>query len=293
MLFLSTYSVSLVNLSFPNVSQRLLLLAFSLVVLGNSLLWREIALQANGHLVVHFFDVGQGDATLLITPSGKQILIDGGPNMEVLERLGSFMPFFDRTIDMLVLTHPDTDHLTALPNIVQRYNIGAVLLAGTDKHTARYTELLEYIEQKQLPVVWAETSKKFIFSDGVSIEMLWPDINNVSEIKDANDASIVLRVQYNGASILCTGDIEEWAEKEILASGRSIQADVLKVPHHGSRTSSSTGFLLAVAPKLAIISAGADNRFGHPHPEVVQRYEKLDISVRNTALEGTISLEFE
>lgn len=263
-----------------------------ILVIANLLTWRELSLLGNSTLQVHFLDVDQGDATLIVTPSGKQVLIDGGPNLKVLEHLGEYMPFFDRTIELLVLTHPDADHITALPDVLRRYSVAAFLLAGTEKYTARYQDVLHEIETQNIPVIWADPSKHVEFDDGVLLEIVWPDVHQIALIENANDASITFRLRYLDHTILLPGDIEVFGEAEILASGRDIAADVLKMPHHGSRTSSSTGFLLAVNPKLAIASAGRNNRFGHPHADVLDRYEKLNISVRKTAEEGTISLEF-
>ena len=264
-----------------------------MVLILNILIWHEVLLLPDGKLHVHFLDVGQGDATLIVTPNGKQIVIDGGPNVRALEHLGTYMPFFDRTIENLVLTHPDADHLTALPDILERYTVASITLAGTEKHTARYQSVLHQIETKNIPIVWSNPNLRITSTDGVALEMIWPDAQSSVGIKNANDASVTLMLHYGDVRILFPGDIEEWAEKEILASGKNIAADILKVPHHGSRTSSSTGFLLAVQPTTAIVSAGADNRFGHPHPDVVQRYESMGIPIRNTAVEGTISLEIE
>lgn len=272
---------------------KLWCLAICVLLVANFLAWRELHLMGDDTLHVHFLDVDQGDATLLITPSGKQVLIDGGPNLETLEHLGTYMPFFDRTIEVLVLTHPDTDHLTALPDVLRRYTVASIVLAGTEKSTAKYLDLLHEVETQHIPVIWSNPLNDIVFDDGVTLEMIWPDANEVTQIEDANDASVTLRVVYEDYRILLPGDIETLAEQKILESGRDVSADILKMPHHGSRTSSSTGFLLAVHPSLAIASTGQNNQFGHPHPEIVDRYEKLNISVRNTAEEGTISLEFK
>lgn len=280
------------NLTYFQLNRRLLIIIAAILILINLLAWRELSLMADGRLHVHFLDVGQGDAVLVVTPSGKQVLIDGGPDLKVLEHLGKYMPFFDRRIELMVLTHPDADHLTALPNVLRRYEVETVLLAGTDKNTARYRWLLHELEERGTTVLLSRPDRRIEVSDGVTLEMLWPDLASGITIKDANDASVTLRLHYNGTRILLPGDIETWAEQQILAAGTDVSADVMKVPHHGSRTSSSTGWLLAVKPKLAVLSAGRDNRFGHPHAEVTARYESLAIPMRSTALEGTISLKF-
>ena len=253
----------------------------------------ELHMQPDGKLHVHFFDVGQGDATLLVSPSGKQVLIDGGPDTSTLEHLGKTMPFFDRTLEYVVLTHPDTDHLVSLPEVLHRYAVENVLLSGTEKSLGRYQAMLDTIRDSGISVLFSTPETVIDFGDGLTMALLWPDSANIREIDDVNDHSVVFMAKFKNHRILLPGDIAIDAEMEILASGKDIQANLLKIPHHGSRTSSSTGFLLAVDPEVAIASSGKDNPFGHPHTDVLHRYENLGIRVRNTATEGTISFEFE
>ena len=252
---------------------------------------KEFLLQPDGDLHIHFLDVDQGDAALLISPSGKQIVIDGGPNLALLEHLGKHMPFFDRTIDLVILTHPDSDHLTALPQLLERYHVGAITMAGVQHGSGRYDALLHHIKEYNIPVVLSDPTRDIDVGDGLVLDIVWPlpDVFGTHP-KNANDPSFVIRALYGAESILLTGDIELEAEKEILVSGADISSRVIKVAHHGSRTSSFTGFLLAVNPELGIISSGKDNSFGHPHPEIVERYEQMGIRLRNTVDEGTISL---
>jgi competence protein ComEC len=252
---------------------------------------RELLLLPDGKLYVHFLDVGQGDATLVVTPSGKQILIDGGPDTGTLEHLGRYMPFFDRTIDLLVLTHPNADHLTALPEILRRYSVASVLLSGSDYGLGRYEAVIDEILSQKISVVLADPMQQIDMGDGVLLDVLWPSKETLAEL-DVNNASVVLRVLYKEESILLPGDIEFMAEQAILQSGISLRSTVLKAAHHGSKTSSSTGFLLATNPELVIVSAGEENRFGHPNTEVVHRLENMGIPLRSTAKEGTISLTF-
>ncbi|KKW39787.1 hypothetical protein A2454_02030 [Candidatus Peribacteria bacterium RIFOXYC2_FULL_55_14] len=252
---------------------------------------REYHLQPDGQLHVHFLDVQQGDAVLLITPSGKQILIDGGPNMETLEYLGRFLPFFDRQIELLVLTHPHEDHLTALPEVLRRYQIAQVLLSGSDAPSGRYAAMLHELSARKIPVILAGPQKSIVMEDGVSLDCIWPRAEELHQL-DPNNASVVVRVLFGKTAILLPGDIEQEAERAILLSGKNVRATVLKVPHHGSSSSSSTGFLLAVRPELGIVSAGPENRFSFPHSAIVERYEKMGIPLRTTAKEGTISLTF-
>jgi competence protein ComEC len=261
------------------------------------LLIREIALLPDGRLHLYILDVGQGDATLLVTPSGKQILIDGGPDLSALTQLDGLFPFFDRTIELLVITHPDADHITALPEVLSRYTVEKILMTGASHSSGAYDALRSIIQQQSIPVMFPHPSADIVMGDGVVLDVIWPHIaetsrRDVSSLS-SNNQSIVLRALYNDHSMLLTGDIERKAEKLILASGADIRSDVLRVPHHGSRTSSSTGFLLAVNPEIGLISAGRDNRFGHPHKEVTDRYKRLAIDIIATSKQGTVSLVFD
>ena len=252
---------------------------------------REVLLLPDGKLHLYFLDIGQGDATFIVTPSGKQILVDGGPDMSTLEHLGIYMPFFDRSIDLVVLTHPNADHMTALPEVLRRYHVSSVLLSGSDYNLGRYSAMIEQILLQKISVVLADPATDIDMEDGVVLDILWPQSDTVSDF-DVNNASVALRLLYKDNSVLLPGDIEALAENIILQSGVPLRSTVLKAAHHGSKSSSSTGFLLAAEPELVIVSAGRDNRFGHPHAGVLDRLENMSIPLRSTAKEGTISLTF-
>jgi competence protein ComEC len=242
---------------------------------------------------MYTLDVGQGDALLLVTPGGAQIVIDGGPNLDLLSHLGTHLPFFDRTIELVVLSHPDADHVTALPEVLRRYRVNAVLMSGAVQRSGRYEALLALLASHAVPILPADPAQDIVFDDGTVLDVVWPPTDVFGREQDEpNDASVVFRVLARDTRILLTGDIGKDAEQGILASGADVEADILKVPHHGSRTSSSTGFLLAVAPKLAVLSAGRNNTFGHPHADVMDRYKQLGIPIRNTQHERTIPLEW-
>lgn len=237
-----------------------------LLFLISALLVREILLLPDGKLHLYVFDVGQGDSIFLVTPSGKQILVDGGPDLSTLRYLGKYMSLFDRSIDIVVMTHGDLDHRAALPSVLERYDVDMFLTSKT-----------------------ADPNIDIVMGDGVVLDIVW---GNVS-MNDRNNESVVFRVLYNNHSILLTGDIEAKAEAAILATGADVRADVLKVAHHGSKTSTSTGFLLAAGPQEALISAGRDNRFSHPHLEILDRLHHFDIPKETTAEAGVISRIFD
>ncbi len=245
----------------------------------------------DGRLHIYFMDVGQGDSALIVTPSGKQIIIDGGPDNSTLTQWSKYMPFFDRSIDMLVLSHPQLDHIFAFPDILRRYRVGRILITGVQYKLPRYDEFLRLVNEQRIPVWIADPRKDIDLGDGIVLDIIWPPPTLFGkEMKDVNSASIILRVLSRSGSVLFTGDAEETGERAALASGADVSATVLKAGHHGSKTSSGTGFLLAVHPSLAAISAGKKNPFGHPHKVILDRLRALGIPVRVTAREGTIEV---
>lgn len=264
---------------------------FLCVACAAVLLVRDSERMADGTLRAHFLDVGQGDATLLLSPSGKQILIDGGPDHSALEGIGRHMSFFDRTIDLLVLTHPDLDHIGALSEVLKRYRVGGVLMSGIQTDKLQYRKFLTLLSAQGIPVILADPQKDLAFSDGLILDVVWPprDVHG-SQTPDTNNTSVVLRALFHSGAILLTGDIEELSERAILRLGADVRSSVLKTAHHGSKTSTSTGFLLAAEPSIAVISVGGGNRFGHPHRSVLDRLSAHGIAILRTDQEGEISL---
>ncbi|MFH1866507.1 MAG: ComEC/Rec2 family competence protein [Patescibacteria group bacterium] len=242
-----------------------------------------------GNLEVYFFDVGQGDAILIKTPSGGTVLIDGGPDRKILRHLGSALPFSKRTIDLMILSHPHADHVTGLVGVLERYKIRQVMATRVLHTTQEYLEWLRQITEQKIPWQTAVAGQTITFPKGVKLEVLWPQ-NNVEDIKvhDLNTSSIAVRLVFGETAALFTGDITVENESEILASGLPVSAQLLKVPHQGSNTSSSSDFIQSVAPSWAIISVGKNNRFGHPYGEIIARYESMDVKVLRTDQQGTI-----
>jgi competence protein ComEC len=255
---------------------------------------REFSLLPDGKLHVHFLDVGQGDSIFLVSPSGSQILIDGGPDLSTLEHLGKFMSFFDRNIDLLVLTHPNADHLTALPAVLKRYQVKQMLLSGVQYSLPRYEEILNLLKNQNITLLLPDNTKDISFGDGLVLDIVWPPAGNLgASTKNINDSSIVIRALFDEHRVLLTGDIERGTESLILAAGLDLSATIMQAPHHGSKTSSSTGFILAADPEEVIISVSSHNSYGHPHKLILDRYQNLGVPVRSTANEGTISFALE
>lgn len=266
----------------------------SVLTLGIFLASHELRRLPDGKLHVYFLNVGQGDGALIVTPSGKQIIIDGGPaEGSMIAELNKHMPFFDRTIDMLILTHPQLDHIYAFPDILRRYRVERILMTGVRYKLPRYDEFLQRIQEQRIPIWIADPSKDIDLGDGIVLDVAWPPPTLLGkEQKDVNNASIMLRVLSASGSVFFTGDGEEKEERAVLASGAGIRATVLKAGHHGSKTSSGTGFLLAVDPSLAAISADGGAKYGHPHKVILDRFRTLGIPVRVTGLEGTIEVSY-
>ncbi len=234
-------------------------------------IWLAVFSQAPDNILeVTFFDVGQGDAIFIETLNQTQVLIDGGPDKTVLEKLSQTMPFYDRTIDLLILTHPDADHITGLVEALNYYQVEHILTSGFEKDTAVYRRWRELINEKNIPLTIVQAGQKVILSKGVILEILWPE-QPLAGIKSANNASVVGRLIYGQTEFFLTGDIEKKIEQRLLNQDWNLTSDILKVPHHGSKTSSNYNFLKAVNPQIAVISVGLNNRYKHPHAEVLER----------------------
>ncbi|OGJ57419.1 hypothetical protein A3H22_02435 [Candidatus Peribacteria bacterium RIFCSPLOWO2_12_FULL_55_15] len=259
----------------------------------NISLFAQPNLLPSSSLRVHVFDVGQGDSILLTSPSGKHVLVDGGPGLSIAPQLAKALPFFDRTIALLIITHPNIDHLTAIPDILQHYDVRAALLPRTNSYLPLYQEILGILIQRGIPILYPHPDTDINLGDGVTIDILWPPESPKNEwSNNLNNTSVVVRAIFGDQSILLTGDIEEKAEMAILASGADIHTTILKVAHHGSKTSTSTGFLLAGSPQAAVISVGRNNMYKHPHPSIISRLLHFGITVTTTAENGTIVEEF-
>lgn len=242
---------------------------------------------ASGELRVWFFDIGQGDATLIITPDGHQILIDGGPDRAVLAKLGEVMPPWDRTLDAVVATHPDADHIGGLAAVLERYEVSRVVWNGDDKDTAvaaAFDAAREAESGAALEI--GRRGRALAFGD-VTLTELWPTPEALVD-EDTNVASIVYRLDYGDTSVLLMGDATEAVEQQVVSSAGDV--DVLKAGHHGSATSSSYSFVQAVSPETAIVSCGLDNRYGHPHRAVVDRFLGLGARILRTDLDGDVLL---
>lgn len=240
---------------------------------------------------IYFFDIGQGDSIFIKTPDNQQILIDGGPGNLVLEELGNVMPFFDRSLDLIVLTHPHADHMNGLIEVLNRYEVSAILMTDVGFEGEAYEEFLGLLPE----VLIADSSKDMRFGE-VYLDVLYPiDPASGRYFENVNNSSIAMKVTFRDLEILLTGDLEIEGEAELVrAYGDSLKADILKAGHHGSRTSSTVDFLAKVAPVTVVIQSGKDNSFGHPHPETLRKFKRMGIEdVRRNDLLGTVEFIVE
>lgn len=244
-----------------------------------------------GELIVAFLDIGQGDAIYIEAPNGNQMLIDGGPSSSsVLRALGQVMPFYDHSIDLVLATHPDQDHVGGLPAVLDRMNVIDVVTTENSSNTGVYKSFEENILTKHLHRILARAGERIILDRGVVLEILFPTQN--ARGWESNKSSIVARLSYGSESFLFTGDSPQEIEKYLVGqSAGALHANVLKLGHHGSRTSSAREFLSAVNPDYAVISAGLNNKYGHPHKEVLALLDELKISSVSTIERGTIIFE--
>lgn len=240
--------------------------------------------EISGEMCVTFLDVGQGDCTFIELPDGKCILIDAGESdnaskiKKYIKRLGY------KTIDYVIATHPHADHIGAMANVIKAFDTGKIYMPRASTTTKTFERLLETIQDKQMKINTAKAGVIMLDDGALKAEFVAPVKD---EYDDLNNYSAVLKLTYRDVSFLFTGDAEKEAEGQIKVD---IDADILKVGHHGSSTSSSSSFLKKVSPEIAIISCGENNDYGHPHKEVVNRLEKQKIECYRTDINGNISV---
>ncbi|MDE0633616.1 MAG: ComEC/Rec2 family competence protein [Caldilineaceae bacterium] len=256
------------------------------------LVWWFALTQPDGQLHVQFLDVGQGDGIFIQTPSGRQVLIDGGDDSQQLyAELGAVMPFWDRRIDYALVTHPDWDHLGGQTDLPERFKIGSAIISENTRGHEDSEIWLSALGAANVPVEGLQRGGWLDLGDGVALWALWPppeeELKSFDE-DDKNERSLVLKLIYGDFTALLTGDAGQPSESRLLHGGQPLAAQVLKVGHHGSEHSSSSAFVEAVGPSVAVIQVGAENRYGHPDPEVL---EILDgrLILRND-LEGRVHI---
>lgn len=242
-----------------------------------------------GLLTVSFLDVGQGDAIFIDAPSGRQVLIDGGPaDGGVLRRISRAMPWYDRSIDLVIATHPDADHVSGLIDILERYRIGTIVKSSVQGDTKTFAAFNAAVESERAPIVSAIRGRLIDLGGGAYLQLLSPD--RPVEGVETNEGCVVARLVFGKTSFMLPCDATRGVEAYLAAlDGSALHSDVLKAGHHGSKTASSPLFVGLVAPRYVVYSRGCNNTYGHPHQETIDTFARLQIPTLDTCTEGTIT----
>ncbi len=271
----------------PKIKNKIVFIIFTFLVLTAVFVWLAVWSRSfDGKVKIAFFDVGQGSAIFIAAPNRNQVLIDGGPGEAILAKLGEALPLFDKKIELLILTHPDSDHLGGLIEVLKRYKVGQILETGIVDQSPEYEEWGKLIKQKNIPVIFARAGQQVRIADNLIINILYPLslIAGQDFGQETNKTSIVGKIIFGENEILFSGDAEKSVENFLVFSGVDLRADILAVGHHGSKNSTDEKFLAAVNPQKAIIQVGKNNRYGHPSAETLALLKGKGIEVWRTDL---------
>lgn len=272
--FFSTYGKSTIS-------------AFSLLIICISVAWTA-TIASPKKLRVSFLDIGQGDAILIQTPSGHDMLIDGGPSDLVLERMSEEMNYFDRRLEVMIATHGDADHVTGLIPILKKYDTDIIVRSPIDGESQLFKDLEIHIEEENAIEHVGKRGDVIDFGDGVLAFVLYPN-KTISSKTDTNDASVSIVLLYGDHSFLLTGDLGMKYEPQLMNKHLPKGVTVYKAGHHGSKTSSGEQLLTYIKPEYSVISAGEGNRYGHPNPEALARLTNYSKEILSTIDRGTIT----
>lgn len=262
-------------------------LLVAVLVIFDGLVWHEIIFnRQNQTPEIYFLDVGQGDSELVVLSGNIKVLIDGGPDKKILENLPAVLSYFDRRIDLVVMSHAQLDHFGGLIEVLKRYQVGAFIWNGIKNDTESFKELQKVIEENKISQIILAENDKIKYKDEI-IKIIYPS-GDMDPVKSANDAALVLKFESKNGSALFTADIGKKVEQE-LAAKYDLTSDVLKVGHHGSKSSSFAGFLGEVNPKISVIEVGK-NSYGHPTKEALDRLSDIGSKIFRTDKNGIIKL---
>jgi len=271
-----------------DLPERLKMAVLGILMLFGGLLFVLPVEQSSPYFAVHFLDVGQGDAVLLQTPDGYEVLIDGGKSSAVLQQLAAEQSWGDRSIDVVIATHPDTDHVGGLVDVLQRHKVDMIVQTQAQSDSPAAIAFSTAVVAEHAIEEYAQAGQVIQIGASTTIEILSPasETNNW----DSNAASVVVRVVYGETAFMLTGDAPAGVENYLVgAYGAELRADVLKLGHHGSKTSTSELFLDTVQPQYAVVSASLDNSYGHPDQSVMQRVFAREIQTSHTGTDGTVT----
>jgi competence protein ComEC len=257
------------------------------VAFAGALVSADLPQEKEASALIAFLDVGQGDAIFVQSPEGNQMLIDAGANAAVLSQLPKVMGAFDRTLDIVVATHPDADHIGGLPEVFARYRVAGVVATEASSDNGAYNTFIDAVVAEGARRINVRAGTVIRLGERTTFTVLYPD--GPVDSLDTNDASIVGILRDGEVSVMLTGEAPQWVERRLVERyGARLDADILKVGHHGSKTSTAPEFVKGVSPEVAVISAGKDNRYGHPHQETLATLAHFGVHAVSTAEEGTI-----
>ncbi len=286
------FSFSMYNtrVSFFYRYRTLILVCFFALVCAT--VWWIVYAQAREHagvVTLAMLDIGQGDALFIQGPTGIQVLVDAGPNTgAVLRALPRVMPWWDRSLDAALETHPDADHMGGFIDVFERYDVGAFITPGVVKHNTTTDALDKRVDREHAKIYVARQGMVVDLGGGAYLRVLYPNTDVSGWGQKTNDASVVAQLVYGSTTAMLTGDAAFETEEKLLSMGETLESDILKVGHHGSKTSTSDAFIKAVHPSVALVSVGKANMYGHPTPEVLERLSKAGVPIMRTDEEGTI-----
>ena len=278
------------------------------ILTGLVILFQFLGTLTDGHLKIIHCDVGQGDGAYIRFPDGRDMVVDGGPNDAIINCLSKYMPFWDRHIDIILLTHPQKDHMQGLLTVLDRYDVGYVVRSDVQNNTDGYTQLLRIIEKKKIPVKLVTAGDRVVVGNAI-VTILWPTADQITRMKspiasqtgslggvlgvstgDLNDGSVVFWLQYGTFDEIFTGDADTRIEKNYLGTPLSPDGiEVLKVPHHGSKTGMSETYISWLKPKLAVISVGK-NSYGHPADSILALLDRYGVKIVRTDRNGDVEI---
>lgn len=228
---------------------------------------------------------------MIITPENQKILIDTGPIGKINQKFKKYFPFFDKEIDLFILTHPDSDHIGGIFDILKNYEIKRMILSQNTQNKTAFNNLLQITQQQNIPTLFANQNTDLRINQNLNIDFIYPFTQStLTEQNSFGNPSLVFKIIYGQTSFFFSGDAEKEEENLITLTSQNLKADIYQAGHHGSKSSSSLSFLQAIQPKITIISAGKENSFGHPHQEVLDRLKQLNSAIYQTAQKGDITI---
>jgi len=259
-----------------------------ILILGNLLVWYAVFVEAGrDQLSVYFLDVGQADATLIESPDGQRLLIDAGRDSSILEPLFEHIPFYDRRIDVIIATHPHADHIGGIVDVLDHFQVDAVIVSGSGYDTRVHRELIQVIEDRQVDKIYARRGMVLTLGSEVAAAILFPDLN--TRDLDPDMSSVWTQLIHGDNRFLFTGDAFSNIERYLVSlDGDRLKSDVFQAGHHGSNTSNSPEFLSVVRPDYVVVSAGQDSRYGHPHQEAIDSFQTVGAEILLTSEIGDI-----